>query len=156
MSKAATGIPGPGSWNGRTRVPVDVAFERHRHGTGRDAVVVCIACGIRHAVTDACRYGDFTPRDPSRNGPYRGPLKVRVLPPGVTGADLIARSRAASGKPRVRAGQVWQGPACRVWRVVRITGRFATLVCVGDGRQCKAQVRHLPRKRDWALIAEAR
>lgn len=156
MSKSVSGAPAPGSWNGRTRMPVDVAFERHARGTGRDAVTVCAACGIRHAVTDACRYGALDRGDPSRNGPYRGPLPVREVPPGISGAELH-RGVGPSGGRRVhvRAGQIWQGPACRAWRIARITGRYATLVCIGDGRQSKALARRLPMRRGWRLLVEA-
>lgn len=51
----------------------------------------------------------------ARNGAYRGTARVRVLPPGVCGADL-ARARGIALAP----GQVWLRGPQRV-RIVRVT-----------------------------------
>ncbi len=56
-----------------------------------------------------------TPEARARNGEYGGALPVRVLLPGVTGADL-ERAKAI----RLRAGQVWRRGHQRV-RVTRVT-----------------------------------
>lgn len=37
------------------------------------------------------------------NGPYAGPLPVRVIPPGVSGADLDEFSTTAARRSRARA-----------------------------------------------------
>ncbi len=53
----------------------------------------------------------------ARNGEYSGPCRVRVLPPGVCGADL-ARARQI----RLAVGQVWLRGPQRV-RITRVEAR---------------------------------
>lgn len=64
-------------------------------------------------------YDTPTPGDASKNGPYRGRLPVRKLPPGVTGEDL----RAAREAPA--RGQLWRrGPVSL--RIVSVTAKLVT------------------------------
>jgi len=78
----------------------------------------------------------------ARNGAYRGPARVRELPPGVCGADL-ARAREV----RMRAGQVWLRGPQRV-RITRLTQRDVWFRELSYGHS----LRHAPR---WFFLTES-
>lgn len=78
----------------------------------------------------------------ARNGEYRGPARVRVIPPGVRGADL-ARARAVVPE----AGQVWLRGPQRV-RLTRVTAREIWFRELTHGHA----LRHAPR---WFFLNES-
>lgn len=65
------------------------------------------------------------PRAPDRNGEYRGPARVRILPPGVSGEDL-----AASEKTDLEVGQIWRRDGQRL-RVVVLTANYVHVLTIG-------------------------
>lgn len=157
MSQKIHGASRKGAACGAAALPVDVRFDTNRYGrTDTEPRRPCPLCGTVHAPTKACRVDSLSSADPSRNGPYRGPLKVRTIAPGVTGAELTRRNGVRpNGEVVVRPGQYWEGPAGSLWRVDRVRWRMATLHRVGQSQQCKMRALLLPRKRGWHLLAEA-
>lgn len=157
MSTRTTGASSAGaSFNGHQRA-VDVQFQHHQRGDDFGRRRSCPTCGLVHSEGAPCRLFDEQRGDPEHNGPYRGALPVLVLPPGVSGADLVrARRLVQQAGRRVRLGQLWAGPAMRSYRVAAIHGSRVTLAPVCGPHQVKVYRQTLLRSSRWSLLAEAR
>lgn len=83
-----------------------------------------------------------TPAARARNGRYRGPAKVREIPPGVTGADL-ARSRRVA----LAVGQIWRRGPQRV-RIARLTREDVWFRELSHGRALRRAAR-------WFFLSES-
>jgi hypothetical protein len=85
----------------------------------RSTLGVCETCGSRLHGTASCRHRDdiaFGTVTASHNGEYRGPLKVRLIPPGWS----YAEATAIVDRREIRPGQIWQHPLGRRYLVIRV------------------------------------
>jgi hypothetical protein len=85
----------------------------------RSSLGICETCGSRLHGTASCRHRDdiaFGTVTPSQNGEYRGPLKVRIIPPGWSYAEAATMVDHREIKPQ----QTWQHPLGRRYIVIRV------------------------------------
>lgn len=97
----------------------------------------CPQCGFGHGVKSPCFVVLPYQHHPERNGEYKGTAPVRVIPPGITGADLVRKKHDIAPKhPRtIRVGQLWENFEGHVGLVRRVGHPFATLTLLGEQRK---------------------
>lgn len=77
-----------------------------------------------------------------RNGAYRGPAKVREIPPGVCGKDLVRAKEI-----RIAVGQYWRRGPQRV-RIVKLSVQSVWFRELSYGSALRRQAR-------WFFLTEA-
>lgn len=158
MSRSLTGVSRRTGFASNT-TPVDTAFRNHNappnqtEGSWRR---ICPLCGRRHLVITACAVDpSYDPEARLRNGAYRGPCRVRVIPPGMSGVELAGGKQKRGWRGIARLGQIWMGPGGDRYRVVKVGPRFVTFQRIGDGVQHKLSLKTVGRSRAWWPTAGA-
>jgi hypothetical protein len=117
----------------------------------RSTLGVCETCGSRLHATASCRHRDdiaFGTVTASQNGEYRGPLKVRIIPPGWSYAEAAAVIEHREIKPQ----QTWRHPLGRRYLVIRVVGGMVHLARKSHViRTTEAKLRAA-----WTFYGEAR
>jgi hypothetical protein len=86
----------------------------------------CDTCGSSEHTTARCVGRDdlvLGTTSPGTNGPYKGTLPVRVLPPGFSYLDRFD----GEAKPKPEPGQVWYSPLGKAYVLIRVRARVVTM-----------------------------
>ena len=128
-------------------------FEYYRGEREPACRVACENCGSLLHSTPRCTGRDdmvMGTTVPSANGEYRGPLKVRVLPPGASFMDRYARLPLAE----IKVGQFWANADGRIHVLERVRGRSLFLY-PHRSRGMVVRITRSTLLRDWRCVKEA-